>query len=108
MSQIARPKKPGAWEVAYSAAMGVACFISYWVSTHVLSGAVEGPSVPLGGMWAVLATVFVFKDTRAQSLEAGIARLSATLVSFALCLLYLSFFPPSAIGMAVLIGLGTL
>jgi uncharacterized membrane protein YccC len=52
--------------------------------------------------------VFVFRDTRGHSLAGGIARLNATLVSFALCFLYLLSFSPSAIGMAVLIGLGTL
>jgi uncharacterized membrane protein YccC len=59
-------------------------------------------------MWTAVAIVFVFKETRARGLAAGIARLSATLVSFALCFLYLSLLPPSAVGAAVLIGLGTL
>jgi uncharacterized membrane protein YccC len=59
-------------------------------------------------MWAVVATVFVFKDSREHSLAAGAARLAATLVSFALCSLYLSFFPPTGAGTALLIGLGTL
>jgi uncharacterized membrane protein YgaE (UPF0421/DUF939 family) len=58
-------------------------------------------------MWAVVATVFVFRETRVRSLSAGIARLLATCVSFALCLLYLLLFPFTSVGMAVLIGIGT-
>jgi uncharacterized membrane protein YgaE (UPF0421/DUF939 family) len=59
-------------------------------------------------MWAVVATVFVFRETRLRSLSAGIARLIATCVSFALCLIYLLFFPFTPVGMAALIALGTL
>ena len=55
----------------------------------------------------MVATVFVFRETRLRSLSAGIARLIATCVSFALCLLYLLLFPFTAVGMAVLIGMGT-
>ena len=59
-------------------------------------------------MWAVVATVFVFRESRQDSLSAGAARLMATCVSFALCLLYLLIFPFSPIGMAALLGIGTL
>jgi uncharacterized membrane protein YgaE (UPF0421/DUF939 family) len=52
--------------------------------------------------------VFAFASTRLGSLSAGIARLIATCVSFALCLLYLSLFPFTPVGMAALIALGTL
>jgi uncharacterized membrane protein YgaE (UPF0421/DUF939 family) len=52
--------------------------------------------------------VFVFRETRLGSLSAGIARLIATCVSFALCLLYLSLFPFTPVGMAALIAIGTL
>ena len=59
-------------------------------------------------MWAAVAAAFVFRDTRTHSLSAGIARLIATCVSFALCLLYLAFIPPSAVGISILVALGTL
>jgi uncharacterized membrane protein YgaE (UPF0421/DUF939 family) len=75
--------------------------------THILARLVDTPSDFLGGMWAVAATVFVFRESQARSLSAGIARLIATCVSFALCLVYLSLFPFRPIGMAALIGLGT-
>ena len=96
------------WDVAYALNMAIACLITYWMMTHTLSRFVDESSGFLGGMWAVVATVFVFRETRLQSLSAGIARLIATCVSFALCLLYLLLFPFTPVGMAALIALGTL
>jgi uncharacterized membrane protein YccC len=58
-------------------------------------------------MWAVVATVFVFRDTRVHSCSAGVARLAATTLSMVLCLLYLLIVPFSGLGMAAVIGLGT-
>jgi uncharacterized membrane protein YgaE (UPF0421/DUF939 family) len=97
-----------AWDVVYSVNMAIACFISYWIMTKVLSGLVGGASDYLGGMWATAATVFVFRDTREASLSAGAKRFMATCVSFALCLIYLWIFPFEAVGMAALLGIGTL
>jgi uncharacterized membrane protein YccC len=96
------------WDVAYALNMAIACLITYWIMTHTLSRFVDVPSDFLGGMWAVAATVFVFRETRLRSLSAGIARLIATCVSFALCLLYLLLFPFTPVGMAALIAIGTL
>jgi uncharacterized membrane protein YccC len=87
--------------------MTIACAISYWITTSGLTAFVDKASDFLGGMWAVVATVFVFRDSRTNSLSAGFARLIATCVSFALCLLYLLLFPFQVLGMAVLIGVGT-
>jgi uncharacterized membrane protein YgaE (UPF0421/DUF939 family) len=99
--------KLSSWDVTYALNMGIACLITYWIMTHILSRFVDKPSDFLGGMWAVVATVFVFRETRVRSLSAGIARLIATCVSFALCLLYLLLFPFTPVGMAALIGIGT-
>ncbi len=101
-------KKLTAWDVAYAVAMTIACAISYAIITEVLVRFVDQPTDLLGGMWAVVATVFVFRESRARSLDAGLARLSATCVSFALCLAYLLIFPVTGWGMAVVIGLGTI
>ena len=95
------------WDVVYALNMAIACLITYWIMTHILSRFVGESTDFLGGMWAVVATVFVFRETRLRSLSAGIARLIATCVSFALCLLYLSIFPFTPVGMASLIGIGT-
>jgi uncharacterized membrane protein YccC len=59
-------------------------------------------------MWAVIATVFVFRDSRAKSVAAALSRMAATLVSFALCLAYLSVLPFHPWGLAVLVGLSVL
>jgi uncharacterized membrane protein YgaE (UPF0421/DUF939 family) len=100
--------KLSSWDVVYALNMAIACFITYWIMTHSLSRFVDGPSDFLGGMWAVAATVFVFRETHLKSLSAGIARLIATCVSFALCLLYLLLFPFTPVGMAALIAIGTI
>src|SRR5712675_1482398 len=104
--EVKNPKL-SSWDVVYALNMALACLITYWIMTHILSRFVDKPSDFLGGMWAVVATVFVFRETRLQSLSAGIARLIATCVSFALCLLYLSFFPFTPVGMAALIAIGS-
>ena len=94
-------------DMIYALEMTIACAISYWITTSGLIAFVGKSSDFLGGMWAVVATVFVFRDTRINSLSAGLARFIATCVSFALCLLYLLLFPFQVLGMAVLIGVGT-
>jgi uncharacterized membrane protein YccC len=96
------------WDVVYALNMAIACLITYWIMTHILSRFVDESTDFLGGMWAVVATVFVFRETRLRSLSAGIARLIATCVSFALCLLYLLLFPFTPMGMAALIAIGTM
>jgi uncharacterized membrane protein YccC len=97
-----------AWDVVYALNMGIACLITYWIITYLLYGFVDQASDFLGGMWAVVAVLFVFRDTRAHALSAGIARLIATCVSFALCLTYLLLFPFTPVGLAILLGIGTL
>jgi len=62
----------------------------------------------LGGMWSAVATLFVYRASRGDSLSAGVSRLVATGVSFALCFPYLWFFPFTVPGLAALIGIGTL
>jgi uncharacterized membrane protein YgaE (UPF0421/DUF939 family) len=107
LPEVKNPKV-SSWDVAYALNMAIACFITYWIMTHTLSRFVDESSDFLGGMWAVVAAVFVFRETRLGSLSAGIARLIATCVSFALCLLYLLLFPFTPVGMAALIAIGTL
>jgi uncharacterized membrane protein YgaE (UPF0421/DUF939 family) len=59
-------------------------------------------------MWAAVATIFVFRDTRDHSWSAGLDRLIATAVSFALCLPWLLLFPATPLAVGLLIGVGTL
>jgi uncharacterized membrane protein YccC len=107
-----------AYNIVYSIAMALACLISFWIMTHLLNPVVVRDDDLLGGMWAAVATAFVFRDTGGTqafvfpdtaraSFSAGVARLVATLVSFALCLVYLSLARPGASGMALVLAAGT-
>jgi uncharacterized membrane protein YgaE (UPF0421/DUF939 family) len=90
--------------------LGVACLITYWLATHLLSRvhSVGRDDDLLGGMWAVLATIFVLRDSFSKSVAAAISRMAATLVSFVLCLIYLAFLPFHAWALAMLVGASAL
>lgn len=108
------PSLPRQPEVRAAAAdsilLAVACLTSYWLSTRVLSlvYSVSADDDALGGMWSVIATVFLFRDSYDKSMAAAVSRLAATLVSFALCLAYLAFLPFAPWGLAILVGLSVL
>jgi hypothetical protein len=94
----------------YGTALGVSCLVSYEAAAHILTR-IHSISVSddlLGGMWATVATVFVFRDAYHQSVTTALLRMTATLISFALCLAYLAFLPFHPWGMALLIGIGTI
>lgn len=95
---------------ADSVVLAVACLISYWLTTSILSLAysVSRDDDALGGMWAVIATVFVFRTTYTQSLAAALSRMTATGVSFVLCLAYLAVLPFHPWGLAIVVGLSVL
>ncbi len=96
--------------LVHSFALSLACLVSYWCTTRVLGRTVDVSkvNVALGAMWAVIATVFVYRTGASQSSRAALTRIAATLVSFALCLGYLLLLPFHVLGLAVLIGLSVL
>lgn len=96
--------------VLHGIALGVACLASYELTTRLLQGvhSVAASDDRVGGMWAVIATVFVYRDTTANSMSAAISRVAATSVSLALCLLYLLVLPSHPWGLAALIALGSI
>lgn len=105
----------GAWSsrlpraAATGAALAVAAFISYELTTRILTSAISSPHDQLlGGMWSVVSTLFVCRESYNQSLSAALSRTLATLSSFILCLAYLLLFPSSSLGMALLIAIGTI
>jgi hypothetical protein len=104
---IPEQEKLSMWDFFYALDMTIACLISYSIITCVLAPFVTTPDALLGGMWATVATVFVFRGTRVDSLFAGIGRLIATCISFALCLAYLLVLPFRPVGLAVLLGTRT-
>lgn len=93
-------------DLTYAIGIAVACLISYSIMTAVLNRLVARDDDLLGGMWAAVAAAFVFRTTPAQAVSAIQTRSVATAVSFVLCLIYLLFAPPTAIGMAIIIAVG--
>jgi uncharacterized membrane protein YgaE (UPF0421/DUF939 family) len=96
------------WDVIYAVNMAVACTISYALVTGLFGRFIDRADSLLGGMWAAVATLFVFRETREESVAAGISRLIATCVGFVLCFIYIALLPVNAAGIGVLIWLGTL
>ncbi len=90
--------------------LAVACLITYELATNALSRvySLSRDDDLLGGMWAVLATIFVLRDSLGKSVAAAVSRMSATFVSFVLCLIYLAFLPFHAWALAVLVGASAL
>jgi uncharacterized membrane protein YccC len=93
----------------HSVTLSLLCVISYWLITHTLAQvfSVSRDDDLLGGMWAVVATIFVYCYSYQESVGAAWLRMGATSVSFALCFIYLLFFPFRLWGLATLIGLGS-
>ena len=96
--------------VVDGAVLAIACLIIYLLVTRLLSRLyfVSQADDLLGGMWAVIATIFVNRDSYQQSLAAAASRMAATSVSFIICLVYLLFFPFHSWALAVLIGVSVL
>jgi uncharacterized membrane protein YccC len=96
--------------LVHGVALGLACLVSYELTTHLLRGvhSVARSDGLLGGMWAVIATVFVYRDSQTETFAAAISRMAATAVSLALCLIYLLIVPSHPWALAALIALGTI
>jgi len=107
MTSISGPRLRGA--VVDGAVIGLAAVLTYWLTTTLLSH-VYAPSPTddhLGGLWAVIATVFVMRGSYDKSAAAAVSRTAATLISLVLCLAYLAFLPFHLWGLAVLVGLSS-
>jgi uncharacterized membrane protein YgaE (UPF0421/DUF939 family) len=89
--------------------LAISCLLSYWVITTILAREyfASKDNDLVGGMWAVVATIFVFRHSILESARAALSRTVATLLSFALCFLYLLIFPFHVVGMVALIWLST-
>ncbi|MFB7503522.1 FUSC family protein [Streptomyces broussonetiae] len=103
------PKAANAKLLAYSVEVGLASLLSYWAATRLWSSAHQPyEDGQIGGMWAAISAIFVVRECRRRSLAAAITRMSATLISFVLCLVYLAFLPFHAWGLALLVALSVL
>jgi uncharacterized membrane protein YccC len=104
-----RPQRLQTGEVIlYGAGLAIACFVSYWLITRILGQvySISRDDDLLGGIWAVGATLFVYRYSYEQSIRAALSRMAATSVSFVLCLVYLLILPFHSWGLAALIGTG--
>jgi len=100
-----------AGKVVFRAAiLAISSAICFWVMTNLLGSvySISRDDDLLGGMWAVIATIFVYRESIEESTGAALSRMSATLVSFILCFIYLLFFPFHVLGMAGLIVIGAI
>jgi uncharacterized membrane protein YccC len=90
--------------------LAFACLITYWLTVHGLARihSVSEPDDVLGAIWAVIATVFVYRTSYDGSATAALSRMAATLVSFLLCLIYLLVLPVDPVGLAAMIGVSGL
>jgi hypothetical protein len=90
--------------------LAAACLITYWLATRILAHVylLSRDDELIGGLWAVIATIFVLRDSYRHSMTAAVTRMAATAVSFVLCLIYLIFLPFDIWAMAALIGLSAL
>jgi hypothetical protein len=95
---LEHPEKTHRVGAVYSVAMALACLIAYGATTELSKVAAQWHADAIAGLWAAVSTAFVVRDTRQRSLTAGVGRLIATCVSFALCLPYLWLFAPSLAG----------
>lgn len=105
---MARFDAPGT--VFRATMLAISCVISFWLITHILGGvySISRDDDLLGGMWAVVATIFVYRHGYPQSLGATLSRMTATAVSFGLCFVYLLILPFHVWGMALLIAIGAI
>ena len=96
--------------VFHSLVLAIACLITYWLTVHGLARihSVSAADDVLGGVWAVIATVFVYRTSYDVSAAAALSRMAATLLSFFLCLIYLLILPVGSVGMAAMIGVSGL
>lgn len=107
--------RPTGWAEIRSAivdctVLAIVCLITYLLVTRLLSRLyfVSKADDLLGGMWAMIATVFVNRDSYQQSLAAAASRMAATSISFVICFVYLLFLPFHTWALAVLIGVSAL
>jgi uncharacterized membrane protein YccC len=93
-----------------SVILAVACLVTFMLVTDVVPRVYHLSHADdlIGGLWAVIATVFVFRDSYQHSVSAAVSRVAATAVSFVLCLAYLAFLPFHPWALAVLTGLSVL
>lgn len=93
---------------AFALELAVACLVTWWASNGLFYRLVDSETDLIGSMWAVIATIFVFKENYARSLSAGVLRMAATTISAVVCSIYFLYLPFNPFGLVMLIGSGFL
>ncbi|KQO05419.1 hypothetical protein ASF06_18180 [Agreia sp. Leaf244] len=90
--------------------LGVVCSCVYLLMVLLVGPLLGEPknSVEIGGMWAVLATIFVYRASVREGSKSAWTRLAATALSFAICFVYLLIFPVVPVGIGAVVAIGTL
>jgi uncharacterized membrane protein YccC len=96
--------------VLYCCVLALAATLAYSIAIQGLARihSVSGVSDLIGGLWTMIATLFVCHIRYRQTMKAAVTRVVGTSVSFVLCLIYLVFLPFHLWAMALLIGLSAL
>lgn len=84
----------------------IVSFLSFTIAVSITScvhGA--GDSQTIGAMWAMISSIVVMQETRSATLDTASLRILGSLFGALISAVYLSFFPFSTIGMAVLVGI---
>jgi uncharacterized membrane protein YccC len=103
--------RPRFWPaLVHSTNLTAACVFSYWVVTELLAKVhtVSKADDMIAGLWVVIATALVYRWSYQDSHKAAVSRISATLLSFTLCFVYLLLAPFHLWALALLIGVGAL
>jgi uncharacterized membrane protein YccC len=97
-------------DVVSSLVLGIACSVTYLALVAAVGPALSETteSAEIGAMWAVVATIFVYRAHLADALDDARTRLAATALSLVVCLAYLLVLPVNPVGVGVVIGLGSL
>lgn len=93
-----------------AAILSLGCLATFSLVTDVLTHLyfISKSDAVLGGMWAVVSTIFVNRTSYRDSVSVALSRVAATAVSFIICLVYLVFLPFHSWALALLIGVSVL
>jgi uncharacterized membrane protein YccC len=96
--------------VRRAAVAAISSAVTFALTTHLLAMLYSASREDdlLGGMWAVVSTLFVYRYSHGETVDAALSRMMATLVSFGLCFIYLLIFPFHVWALALLIGIGVM
>jgi uncharacterized membrane protein YccC len=100
----------GGHDLVSSLMLGAACCLTFVLLADGVGPALSetSDSAEIGAMWAVVATIFVFRAHLTDGLGEARTRLAATALSLVVCLAYLLVLPVTAIGIGLVIGAGSL